>query len=264
MNINGQDQKVRMSMTTWFEINASEPNPAGGTTCEITTKRIKSSDNPFGAFDTDDPDSMKDNPFAQIANWQLKYKIVLTYGPNGKFIHARGLEGMFDELARQEPSIASFANQMKETMANTYGPEYLYGNVAAMLPQEPVGVGAIWHNDTSRSMPIVGLIKCDNECEFIKNESTPAGKIAHIKQVGLVQNREGADTNIGPVSMNIKNLNLKITGDIRINTDTGLLILQKQVTAGDMEMSSKDPQGEDMSIKTSANMTTEQILTPIK
>ena len=112
-------------------------------------KCIKYSSSPAGTFDTHDPNSMKDNILAQLFSWQLKHKFVLKYGPNGEFIGASGLDEMWDELARLEPSVAQFANQMKETMGDTYGAEFLYGNVSTMLPEEPVGVGAIWHNTIS-------------------------------------------------------------------------------------------------------------------
>jgi hypothetical protein len=256
-----QNETMQESEISWYEIIASEPSPSGQTTCEITTKRIKSTDESSDTFDTDNPDSMKDDEIALI---MLKHKIIHKYGPNGEFISSSGIDEMLDEYVQQQPSMAQFVSQRKESMEDAYGAEFLYGIASTTLPEDPVGVGAVWHKTISKSMPFVGLVKYDSENELIKIESIPAGKIAHIKHVGLIQGREGSKTSIGPVSMNMKNVHMKMTGDIQVNADTGLMIKQKMVTAGDMEMSMKDPRGKDISSKVRFNMTTEQTIKPIE
>ena len=262
-NLNSKPRNVKHSQTEWYEIVVSESDSTDQTICEVITKRLQSFGSSLGTFDTDNPDSLKDNKIAPLIFWQLNHKIVLKFDPNGEFISASGINEMYDELAQQMPSTAQFTNQMKETIGN--GAEFLYGIASAMLPEEPVGVDAVWHRMTSKSMPIIGLTKYDHEIQLIKIESTPEGKIAHIKHVGLSQIQGGGDTNISSTSTNINNVDMKITGKIQINVDTGLLVNHKTMKEGEIKIFQKDSQDKDtIPYVRRFHSTTERMITPIE
>jgi hypothetical protein len=261
IQIQGKTHVEEHTRTSWFELYASEPKSSDLTTCKVSTKRIKGKGNQFGSFDTDDPRSLR-NKAAQFMAWQLNYDFFLNFSPDGEFVSASGLDEMWDSLAKKEPSAASFVNQMKEVIGNEFAAEFLYGSAYMSLPDNPVGVGAIWHKKVPKTISMMGNATYDSENELIKLESTPDGQIAHIKHTGRITNNGKGNSQIGSVSMVIKEVDMKIEGLIQMNIDKGLLVMEIMKNDGYMSMTAKNAGGKNMPAKANFKTKTRRAFSP--
>ncbi len=254
--MNNQTLPIQLSKTHWYELDASRPDASGLTTCTITVKRLKES-HAGGSFDTDEPESLKSNQAGQRLSSMLEHEFVLKFGQDWQLISASGLDQIWEDIGKGAPADAQMSQEMKETMDQETFAKWMFGLVYDMIPDEPVGVGDIWNKVTSGNSPLLGTIEGDTECKLTKMEQTAEGKIAYITFTSQIESDKTTSTKIGPMSVTVKNVKMKQTGQIQLNADTGLMLKQEMTRSGDLEMSTKGPDGKDVPMTMKLNETAE-------
>jgi len=145
------------------------------------------------------------------------------------------MDEMWDRIARRNPQMAQMVGQLKQQL----GSEAMAGmhtQAMRMAPKEPVGVGAVWYYDVKMPVPMLGEMTVDTKCKLISVDKTDAGTIA-VFSVHAIMNTESAKTTkIGPGSMTFKAINMDMTGQVKGNVDTGLMLEQTMNLSGGFEM----------------------------
>jgi hypothetical protein len=241
----------------WYEIDASEPDASGQTTCIATFKRIISSDSEGSSYDTDDPYSLSPYDFEQIIRKIMVNKqYIFKLGQDGSIVSVEGLDRLWDsisnevsrEVAKLDPMNARRAaqvgrqvvQQLKQEADALGDKDYiksLFELVYDIMPDQPVGVGAVWHKVTSENIPLFGAAEHSDEFTLREIEQNAGMRIAHITCVGSIRQEQGKKTQLGPVSMTINNAHSKRKGEIQLNVDTGLVISSRDEFDGVMEAS---------------------------
>ncbi|MHC4115948.1 MAG: DUF6263 family protein [Planctomycetota bacterium] len=252
--IEGRTVTTNESRSKWYEIDASEPDASGKTTCIVTIKRMKSTDSQGGSYDTDNPDSLRASDLEQmISKVWLNQKFVFKLGQDGKLANVSGLDRLWDsigdgvsnEVAKANPMAAQRAaekvvQQLKQevdVMGDKAYVQSMLGLVDDIMPDQPVGAGAVWHKVTSEKTPFIGAAKISAEYELREIEQTSEGKIAHITCVSSIEQDESKRTQFGPMSMTFDKTDLRQEGEIQLNVDTGLIVNGRMEVHGEMEMS---------------------------
>ena len=236
MQMNNQTVPIKLTKTYWYDLDASDPDASDQTTCTITVKRVKES-HAGGTFDTDDPESLKANPKGQLLNQWLEFEYVLKFGPEWKLLNASGLDQMLEGTS----SATSKSDQKART-------QEMFSLKNDIMPGEPVGVGDIWHKKVTGEHPFLSDIEGDTECKLTKIEQTTMGTIAYITFIYQAESDKTTSKKIGPQVTTVKNVKATQKGEIQINVDTGLLLMQKMSTTGELEMSGKGPDGKDVPV----------------
>jgi tetratricopeptide (TPR) repeat protein len=168
---------------------------------------------------------------------------------------------MADAAEAEEPGSGQFVRQMKESLGDEGAKHFLHLGYD-MMPQKPVGVGAIWHRKESVKVPFVGTMRSDSELELTGIEETSDGKVAHIAITSDTRSGKGAETVLGPVSMTFRSMDLRQEGTIRLNADTGLLLDSESKTSGGMRLIVRGPDGKRVSGTMKLSMTEETSVRP--
>jgi hypothetical protein len=218
---------------------------------------MKSTDSQGGSYDTDDPDSLLASDLEQMLSkvW-LNQKLVFKFGQDGKLVSVSGLDRLWDsigdgvsaEVARAHPTEAQRATQIGrqvveqlkqevDVMGDKAYVQSMLGLVDDIMPNQPVGVGAVWHKVTSEKTPFIGAAKISAEYELREIEQTPEGKVAHITCVSSIEQDESKRTQFGPVSMTFHKTDLRQKGEIQLNVHTGLMVSGRMEMNGEMEAS---------------------------
>jgi Tol biopolymer transport system component/peroxiredoxin/DNA-directed RNA polymerase subunit RPC12/RpoP len=241
LTLEGQTVTTNESQDKWYEVDASEPDASGQTTCIVTVTRIRGSDSSGSSYDTDIPNSLRGNEAAQISSRVLlNQQFVLKLGQDGKIVTISGWDrmwdGIIDEMANDNPIIDQMYQQFKQMEKEGYVKKVL-GFVDDTIPDEPVGVGSVWHKFTSGNSPLVGAVKVNTQYEFRDIEQTTEGKIAHITCTGTVKQNQSKKTQFGPMSMTFTKWDMEQKGEIHLNVDTGLMISNRMEVEGEIEAS---------------------------
>ncbi len=266
MRMKGETEVSHSSETTWFDIRSSQPDASGATTCVMKIKRITQSDED-GSFDTDDPASVRRNPTGRVFSPMLGREFVLKFGPDWELVSASGLDEMWDALAdaaeAETPGSGEFVRkQLKESLGDEGARRFLH-LAYEMMPDKPVGVGAIWHRKESVKVPFAGIVRSDSELELTGIEETSDGKVAHIATTSGMRSSKGAETVLGPVSMTFRSMDLRQKATTRLNVDTGLLLYSESKASGGMRFIVRGPDGKRASGTMELSMTEETSVRPV-
>jgi cytochrome c biogenesis protein CcmG/thiol:disulfide interchange protein DsbE len=168
---------------------------------------------------------------------------------------------MIDEMAREGPVAVQMIQQLKQMDKEDFIKENL-GLIYDMMPDEPIGVGAVWHKVTSENIQFVGAAKISAEYELREIEQTPDGRIAHIIRISNIEQDQSKRTQFGSMSLSVAKLDMKGKGEIQLNMETGLMISGRMEMAGEMEMS-MFIRGKNVASNHQMNKTTEITARPI-
>jgi len=281
-NIEGRTVTTNESRSKWYEVDASDPDAAGQTTCTAAMKRMKSTDSQGRSYDTDDPDSLRANEVEQmISKIMLNQKFVFKFGQDGKLVSVSGLDRLWDsisngvssEVVKAYPMAAQRADQISWQVVQQFKQEVdaigekgyiqsMLGLVYDIMPDQPVGVGAVWHKVTSEKTPFIGAARINGEYELGEIVQTSEGKIAHITCVGTVKQDESKSTQFGPMSMTFNKTDLRQKGEIQLDVDTGLMMSSRMEVDGEME-ASVIARGRNIATNMQINQATETTTRPI-
>jgi len=252
--MNNQTLPIQLSKNSWYELDASSPDASGQMICNITVKRVKES-HAGGTFDTDDPESVRSDQSGQYLSSILESEFLLKFGPDWQLVDANGLDQIWGAVGMEAPTVAPVNQEMKEKMDQKSFAKWMFALVYDIMPDEPVGVGDIWHKVNSAEYPLLGNIQCSTECKLTRMEQNYEGRVAYITFTSNIESDKTTSTQIGPMLVTVKNVKMKQTGQVQLNTDTGLMLEQNMERTGDLEMSGKGPDGNDVPMKMKLNET---------
>ena len=119
-------------------------------------------------------------------------------------------------------------------------PEDLAEGFSGKYPTTPVGVGAIWHMERTRSMPGCSVpILLETQYELTGLKDTPKGKIATIKYYANLCKDVNATTN----GMTVGYMDITSKGIILVNADTGLQLENSGTVKGTMRFKGSGQSG---------------------
>ncbi|MBS3820241.1 MAG: hypothetical protein GVY16_06160 [Planctomycetes bacterium] len=126
--------------------------------------------------------------------------------------------------------------------------EQTWLDVAQLLPDHPVGKGAVWHNMIRRDVPPGGMVEIDAECELTDIRDTSHGKVAVIAYTGYID-----DASMQTPDANIDSMDMEIRGELHFTIDGGYPLSDHSSFTADIDASS---QGRDMEIELKGEATT--------
>ena len=219
-----QRQEMKMQMALELSLDVKAPDAAGVTVVTMGFDRIKQDvdGGPIKlSFDTKDKASLASHPVARFYGQLLGAKLVMRLDQNGKPLGVAGMDALWDRIAAADPTIARQAPQLKEQF-NDKAMSGMISQEMALFPNQPVGVGGVWHAQPSLPVPMLGPTDCKYECELTKLEDTPKGKTATIETYALMTGKSGQPT-VGPMGARIDTADMEFTGTMKLNAATGLM-----------------------------------------
>lgn len=225
--------KITIEMTS--ELAVTKPNASGQKEMTLTFSRMKLSVPGMG-FDSTDPESMDKSRLGKVYKPLLKAKIAMVVDKSGKIVSAKGLDAVWDEMVKEDPSMKPFAEKMKGKMGDQTLREML-DSANRMMPPKPVGEGAVWHVKNTQEIPIIGKASVNVECELTGLRKTAAGQIATIQLTSDIKSTGGGGAAMGGMPVKINKVDLKQTGRVILNVETGLASEHTVSQKGQIRMS---------------------------
>lgn len=173
-------------------------------------------------YDSNGPAAQNAPQLAAVLEPLMGADIRITLDAEDRVSEVRGLNEVWDKVARTNPQLAGMAGQMKNEMGDEMIRQLLNGS-AEMLPQEPVGTGDTWPATIPLNVPFVGKVNVEYECRLDDVEETADGQVAHIAFRGHLKEEGATTASVGPGRVTIKDVDFKQVGSMQFDIDTGMV-----------------------------------------
>lgn len=232
-----QTMKQSMEMTMTISLVIEKPDAQGIRKLSMSFDQICQKMS-MGGQVMMDYDSAKpadeNNMMAKIFKPLLSAKISADLTAEGKLQNAKGLEELWDTMAKDNPQLAPVAQQMKKQMGNSMV-ENLMMQAGKTYPDKPVGVGDTWKSEIKMDAPMVGPIVMSQDSKLAGVETVDGTKVASIDYVTKGKIDKPSETTMGATKVTIKSLDSTQKGTMKVNLETGMASENK--ADADMEMS---------------------------
>jgi hypothetical protein len=261
--VDGQAQPTQqMSQSFVMSMVVGEPDKDGARTMQMGFTQVKQNITMGAqtmAYDSTGPADKQDANLARTMGPMVKARIDVKIGADDKIQSATGLNAMWDQMAKDTPEMARFAEQMKGQMGDAAIKE-MVTKAADMFPAQPVGPGDEWKPILKFNIPVVGELEIKQTCKLLDVETAPAGKTAVIQYDGTAQSTKETTTTMGGGSMTINSLSFTQTGQMRFNIDTGMTDTQVMNQDGTMDMTVPAPDGKTAKVSSKQKMKMETMI----
>ncbi|MHC4982290.1 MAG: hypothetical protein ACYTF6_03865 [Planctomycetota bacterium] len=238
----GQEQKQLVSSLMEMEMDVSQPDEAGEKEIAISFTRARMKAGPM-ALDTDAPEEEEYGPMAAAQRTfrkLLKLKMLLTASADDKKVTFKGFDEASQRQIADDPQLEMMADQMVKGAS-------IEGMLAVnkLFPDDPVGVGAVWHPSFKQPLGTFGEAMVKAECELKELKDTAAGKMAVIEYSGDAKKTGTTDEGgMGPSGMRLVELDMDQKGRVNFNVDKGMAENVTVKQKGKMRLEMTGPMGE--------------------
>jgi hypothetical protein len=259
-----KDLPVHLDQLTETAMDVSAPEPDGRRTLKLTTRRVKvgspgAGGGPAASFDSDLPDEGQDDELAAALRPLVKTEIVARIGPDDRVTSVEGMDRLYETLAEASPEKATQYRSMKSGLGDASARE-LFDAECQTLPDHPVEPGDRWEAAGTVDLPLLGKTRLTLECRLKDIETTPGGRVAVIAVTGGYTQDKPKTLRRGGGAITITRADVKQTGEIRFNLDTGLSERRTAAVEGGCGMTVSGPGQDtlsgDMTIRIAAETTT--------
>jgi hypothetical protein len=254
----GQQVSQDMEMTMVLGLNVAKPDEKGTIKVEMTFDKIKQKVSSGGkaVLEYDSEAAAQTGPLASVYKSLLSAKISFEVTVDGKIQKAKGLEEIWDSMAKDNPAMAPMADTMKKQFGNAML-ENLMTQAAKSFPEKSVAVGDTWKVDTKMNVPIIGELNVSQDCKLKAIE----GKLAVLDITSKAKTEKAVDTKLGPMTVTIDKMETTQTGTMKVDTESGMAVQQNWDGTMDMSMSMQGPDGEKMQTTSKQKMKIEVTMT---
>ncbi len=166
------------------------------------------------AFDSDIPDSTKNNPFSGVKGATFN----MVFAPNGEIKAVKGIDQMISKMAEGMTNDTSQIKQIKTSLAQQFNVDMIKQTMESsfkIYPNQPVKIGDSWTVDTKThiSMPI------ETTTKYTLKEVKDG--IATLNVNGTLLSSGSFETMGNKIETDLKGTN---AGDIQLEIETGLVM----------------------------------------
>lgn len=244
----------KSSMTMVMEIENGKPDAKGQQELTITYTKIKQMTSAGGqemSFDSEGDADKQDKNLAQICKPILGAKIKVLLDAKGEIAAVKGLDEMFDKMAKDNPAAAQMMAEMKKSFGGE-GIKQILASSQKMLPEKPVSTGDTFENTMDMTAPLIGAMKIVISGKIKSIEKN----VATIDFTGKAASKE-ATTQMGVASVTIKKMSLDQKGQMTFDIEKGVTSESTMGQTMEMEMSMKaGDQEKSMKMKQEMTITT--------
>ena len=234
------DRTQKSEMTMHMLTRVSQPGPDGTKTATMRFTRMVAKQ-PGLHMDSDRiaPNNGGRNPaeraMASVMTALLGAEIQMRVSAKNEITEVKGLSAMWDRMAAgMGPTERQLLNAMKEGLNDDTMRRL--ADMSYMLPDEPVGKGAIWHGDLDLPIPIVGAMEMQLEMELLRFEEDGGRKTAVIAVTGRASSDEPTTTDMGGGKVRVTRMRLDQTGTMRFDVEQGMVTRQQVKQTGQIDM----------------------------
>ena len=233
-----KDQPMDYRMQQWVDLDVSRPDAQGNTTMTMRFKRLRREirGGPIQkVLDTNNKAALAADPAGQVFAAMLESKLTMRMDRDGNVLEVKGMDEMWDRVALGNARMAQMAAKLKQQLGGK-AVARMFTLTMQMAPKEPVGIGDVWYSDVKMPVPMVGEMDIKTKYKLISLGKTDAGTIAVFGTHAIMTTENGRTTKIGPGSMTLKAMDIDMTGQVKVNVDTGLMLEQIMDVSGGLEM----------------------------
>ncbi len=246
--VNTQTQKMNMSMngnpmgtnttkmTMVMDQVVSEPDSSGTQTMKLTYEKVRQEMSMMGqnmVYDSSDK-STWNSPMAAGFKPLIGKTITATI-KDGEIVKVKGMDKIWDEMARTVPGGGQIAKQMKESLGND-AMRSLMGMGGEMLPDKAVAAGDTWQTKQELPFPMLGKISMTFFCK-LKDVSNDVADISYTGKMKI----DPEKAKFPVPNAKIEKVDGDYTGTVQYSTQSGRLL--SQTMDMDMKMNMTIEQG---------------------
>lgn len=268
----GQEPRlVSMSMLMEMRMVYGRPGADGRQEVTMTYTRIRQSTQAGGRemlYDSNNPEEQS-SPLAPMYKPMLGAQFVAVIDADGKLVSLKGVDELFEKMAKENPAIAPLMNQFKKSL----NMRELFDLGSKFLPAQPVAIGETFEKQADLPVPMFGTLAITYHGRLLSVQKTPAGRIAIIDFSGKAVKAPAASQPAAsspaasepgePTSpFEQARLTLNQTGQQIFNVDKGMVQEATMIQAADVEspITAGDRQGTmTMSMKQTVKLTTTEV-----
>jgi len=245
----------KSSMTMVMEMTYGKPDADGKQEIAIKYTKVKQSTTAGGkemAYDSEGPADKQDSNLAGMFKPMLDAKIVAVLDAQGKVESVKGLDSMFDDMAKSNPASAGMTGEMKKSMGDE-SIKQMFDMPRKLLPDKPVSEGDKYDAKVDITVPFLGklAIAYEGKIESIKDN------VATISLTGKGGNDKPTTTQMGPAKMDINKMKIDQTMQQKFDIKKGMATQQDTTQTMSMEMGMKvGEESKTMKITQKMTMTT--------
>ncbi|MHC4982291.1 MAG: hypothetical protein ACYTF6_03870 [Planctomycetota bacterium] len=241
VRIKDKEQKQPISSVMEMEMDVSQPDGAGNKEIAISFTRARMKAGPT-SLDTDAPEEEEYGPMAEAQRTfkkLLKLKMLLTASADDKKVTFKG----FDEASQRQIANDPQLKMITDSMVKDASIEEMLA-VNKLFPDNPVGVGAVWHPSFKQPLGPFGEVMVEAECEMKELKDTGAGKVAVIEYSGDVKKTGSGGGSFGPLRTKLLEIDMDQKGRVSFNVDKGMAEKMTVEQKGKMKLEMTGPNGE--------------------
>jgi len=209
-------------------------------------------------YDSDSRDDPK-SPLASIYRPLLETAISFEITPDGGIRNIRGLDELWERLARENPRLAPLAEQMKKQ----FGPQLIENVVvqgADFYPNHPVGAGDSWTAQSWIEAPLIGRMDIQQNVTLTELRQAQDGPLARLNVTGKAGMGQPRQMTVGETTMTLTGMDLDQTSDMLMNVQTGMVHQQDTVGKVNTSMYMEGPQGERVDVSSEQDFTGKTVI----
>jgi hypothetical protein len=242
MTIAGKNISGQSTQTFTMSFAIAKPDADGNKQATLAYKRIQMTTDQGGkklAYDSAGPADAQDANLAKAMGPLTKVKLEMTIGKDDKVTGIKGLDALWEEMAKSDPQLAPMLAGMKQS----FNDDTIKGMVEKMgelFPAKPLAVGDDWAVNTKMTVPMMGPMDIKQQCVLKAVEQSDAGKVAVIAYEAKIGSKENTTT-MGAGQMSVKKLDLVMTGQMHANLENPMLQTMTGQMKGTIEVAVTDP-----------------------
>jgi hypothetical protein len=208
-------------------------------------------------YDSDDANTAS-SPMGAAMKGLVGAKITYEILPDGNVRNVKGMDEIWDAMAKENPAMAATAEQMKKEFGTDQIQSLMMANSAGYLPKDPVAVGSVWRSSVSIKAPVIGAMVMDANCSLASVKDKTA--TIDFDQKGKID--KPTDTKVGANNMTVQKMDMTQKG--RLTFDLARSMIAGVSMKGDvsMDMTMDGPGGQKASISTKQDTQTDITFMP--
>jgi len=239
---------VQKDKEHWWALSVPAPDATGNVTMQLRMTRVRfrrRGDKPL-VLDTDDPASMEGTELGAVLKKMKKTmpRSALTVNRDCQFVRATGMDEVLEVIRSAGPSSASLPSQLASANRMVYDRCF---PARWLLPEKPVGVGAIWQARGSHQLTGKTTLSRQARCRLSELAQTGQGLHATVEYVlsaEFTTDKPQLPRGWIPTTQTVDKLILRnsgetITGRLILNVDTGCLVEQAEWVSQDLHGEAK-------------------------
>jgi len=254
----GLNQVTEVSSLVVSELEVHHPDEKRLKTASLGFKRFKLEHDDI-KIDTNDPPPLSDNrnigryketaglsqqmELDKILREFLKSEISIRFGSDDSIEDLKGLEDIWTRIEEECPRSSQLLSQIRESFGDKMDKELIL-ILSDMLPEYPVGVGAVWHTKIVRNIPFIGDTDCEMECELTELKDTPEGRVAVINFSSELANISSGSQRMHGAAVTITGAKLSQNGEVHLSVDSGLVKSHTARLEGDFRLNLRVEDGD--------------------